>query len=261
MTLVPFGGIGNRISAIESALRLAGGKGYSLSVVWFKDWGMKAQFQDLFMPLDSCSVTGRPSVFDRISLERPRKHNLFIPAPFQGMMFDKCFYGDRRYISGEELLEAPRVYIASCYEFYKGETDYSIFHPSDKVSKRLKELTKDFSSSMVALHVRRGDHTGSIEKSPLSLFEEKMQAEDPETRFYLSTDSEEVKQELKSKFSDRIITDPITIPRGSLEAEVEAAAEMFAISRCQKVYGSFNSSFGLRAAEIGRIPFKCLSNE
>jgi len=262
ITLVPFGGIGNRISAIESAVRLSKARGYELRVMWFQDWGMKAAFSDLFsVQVPGLDVVDHPTLFDRISLERPRKHNLYSSAPFQGMIFDRCFYGDRRYISSEELLDAGRVYITSCYSFFDGETDYSFFSPSNDVAKRVSELTYGFAENTVGIHVRRGDHIEATSHSPISLFMDAIENEPDGTKFYLSTDSHQVKTALIEKYGNRIMTDPVTLQRGSMEAECEAVAELFVLSKCSKVIGSFNSSFGLKSAEIGRIPFKCISND
>jgi len=255
VTLVPYGGIGNRISAIESAVRLCGRLGASLRVVWLRDWGMKALFGDLFADIPGIDVVG-PSFWNLIAEDWPRKRNLFVPAPFQGIRYDRCFYGDKRYISLDDIKGARKIYIASCYGFFEGEEDYSIFSPSKCVSERVSVITEGFAGRTVGIHVRRMDNIQSIEKSPTSLFLSRMAAEPQDTVFYLASDSEDVKREILDAFPGRVITNVLTLRRGSLESELEAAAEMFALSRCDKIIGSFQSTFGLRSAAIGHKPFE-----
>lgn len=255
ITLVPYGGIGNRISAIESAIRLSKQIGASLRVVWLRDWGMKALFGDLFSSIPNVAISN-PSLWNYVAEDWPRKRNLFIPAPFQGIRYDRCFYGDRRFITEEDILEARKIYITSCYGFFPGESDYSIFSPSACVLNRVTELTKSFTEKTIGIHVRRTDNKISIEKSPTTLFISRMKLEPKETMFYLASDSQQVKQELSEYFPGRVLTDSLTLKRGSLEAEIEAAAELFTLSRCNKIIGSYQSSFGLRAAAIGHKPFE-----
>lgn len=255
VTLVPYGGIGNRISAVESAIRLSSRIGASLRVIWLRDWGMKALFHDLFSDIDGVRISG-PSLWNMVAEDWPRKRNLFIPAPFQGIRYDRCFYGDSRYISEDDIKGARRVYIASCYGFFRGEEDYSVFKPSSLVGKRVSELMSGCSDRMVGVHVRRTDNAASIANSPTELFISRMESEPVDTMFYLASDSPEVKLELSARFPGRVICDPLTLSRGSVEAEIEAAAELFVLSRCDRIIGSFQSSFGLRAAAIGHKPFE-----
>ena len=48
LTLVPIGGLANRLYAITSAIAFCEDHDIDLKVVWFKDWGMGADFHALF---------------------------------------------------------------------------------------------------------------------------------------------------------------------------------------------------------------------
>jgi hypothetical protein len=48
MTLNPFGGLANRIYAITSSIGFCEKNNRKLKVIWFKDWGMGADFHRLF---------------------------------------------------------------------------------------------------------------------------------------------------------------------------------------------------------------------
>ena len=57
LTLVPSGGLANRMRAVASAYSLCEATGSRLQVVWFRDWALNAAFNDIFEPVD-------PSLFD-----------------------------------------------------------------------------------------------------------------------------------------------------------------------------------------------------
>ena len=48
LTLIPIGGLANRIYAITSAIAYCQAHSIPLKIVWFKDWGMGADFHSLF---------------------------------------------------------------------------------------------------------------------------------------------------------------------------------------------------------------------
>jgi len=48
LTLVPEGGLGNRMYAVTSAIAFAKEHNVRLNIIWFKDKGMGAGFYDLF---------------------------------------------------------------------------------------------------------------------------------------------------------------------------------------------------------------------
>ena len=47
LVLVPIGGLANRFYAISSAISFCQMYGIRLHVIWFKDWGMGADFHSL----------------------------------------------------------------------------------------------------------------------------------------------------------------------------------------------------------------------
>ena len=48
LLFVPSGGLGNRLRAIVSAVQLSEATGAALQIVWFKDWGMGAEWREIF---------------------------------------------------------------------------------------------------------------------------------------------------------------------------------------------------------------------
>ena len=51
LLFVPSGGLGNRLRAIVSAVHLSEATGTALRIVWFKDWGMGAEWREIFKPM------------------------------------------------------------------------------------------------------------------------------------------------------------------------------------------------------------------
>lgn len=73
------------------------------------------------------------------------------------------------------------------------------------------------------------------------------------TKFYVASDDDEVKESLKSKYPDRIITLMDNTDRNSLEGMKFAVLDLFSLSKTNKIIGSVGSSYSQIAAEIGGI--------
>ena len=94
MTLVPVGGLANRMKAIDAAIQLISGTDISLKIYWFRDQGLNCRFDQLFEPLNLPQVSlVEASAFDALIYDRPRKRNFYIPRLFQSFLFDDCVYG------------------------------------------------------------------------------------------------------------------------------------------------------------------------
>ena len=61
LVLVPIGGLANRFYAISSAISFCQMYGIRLHVIWFKDWGMGADFHSL---LDLAPILSNIKVVD-----------------------------------------------------------------------------------------------------------------------------------------------------------------------------------------------------
>ena len=108
---------------------------------------------------------------------------------------------------------------------------------------------------MIGMHIRRGDHTTPTLGSPLSLFISKIEEEvtlDPNTYFYVASDSFSEKKKLKDLFGERIIT-------RFDEVIVDALVELYTLAHTSKIYGSLASSYSSLAAELYSIKLEILS--
>jgi hypothetical protein len=51
ITLVPVGGLANRMKAIDSAIALAREVNTGLQIIWYKDQGLNCRFDELFQQI------------------------------------------------------------------------------------------------------------------------------------------------------------------------------------------------------------------
>ncbi len=79
-------------------------------------------------------------------------------------------------------------------------------------------------------------------------------SENPDTRFFLATDSGEVEMKLLEIFKDRIIIQPNKqLGRNNPGAIRDALVDMLCLSRTRKILGSYWSSFSESAALMGNL--------
>lgn len=266
LTLVPIGGLANRFYAVTSAIAFCEDYQIRLKVIWFKDWGMGAGFHDLFQ-LSDCIDRSRIEIIDakwyHYIYDRPRKKNLWIPGLYQRLAFARRMNDKEEFLVNEELLKAKDLYLVQYCPFYKERLTLNSICPNPFIWHLIQDRIKMFPCKTVGLHIRRGDNTWSIEKSPLSLFIAKMEEEikaDPDVSFYIASDSLEEKQELKRRFGDRVITTLDSVRRDTTDGMVDAVVELYALSCTSKIYGSHGSTFSILAGQISNVKFEsCVS--
>ena len=264
ITLVPYGGLANRMRAIESLVRLIQDADVDGKVVWFKDKGLNSRFDALFQPLCVPALQIKEAdVPDHVLCDRPRKKNLFIPALFEHIIYDSCIYEDnysKNFDFKQWVLAHQKTYLSSCRIFYQNSAPniFSIFKPIPHLQDKIDDLSSSFSENTIGVHIRRTDHIRCIESSPFELYVEKMKAEieqNSNTNFYLASDSAEEKEKLIQLFGNRIITQHAPVLRNTLDGMQDALVELFVLSKTKKIFGSPYSTYSLTAAEIGGIEF------
>ena len=265
ITLIPVGGLANRMKAIDAAVALAQESGSQLQILWFKDKGLNCRFNQLFKPLQLKDVVVKEATWmDTLIYDRPRKKNFYIPRLFQRMIFDVCVYENQAtqlFHQNFDFLSWARgkyAYIASCVYFYPQTTHelFDIFHPIPSIQERIDKISNQFGTNTIGIHIRRTDNIASITQSPTELFIERMKQEvekDAHSMFYLATDSEEEKQYLKAVFGEQVIISPRKADRNSMDGMQDALAELYILSKTRKIFGSMKSSYSETAAQISNI--------
>lgn len=271
ITLVPVGGLANRMRTMASALVLAKETGSKLKMIWFATWDLYAPFDALFEPIDEACMTLRnASSWDRWTLDRPRRKNMHIPRSFQFFAFKGCIYERSFYLLIRQKFDFERwvtsnrkVYMASYSVFYPYDRSLieKMFVPIASIKERVDDRCSRFTENTIGVHIRRTDNVDSIRQSPLELFYEKVDGEldkDNNTMIYLATDSEEVKSQMKHRYGNRIISSSVPADRNSVVGIQDGLVDMYTLARTRKIYGSFQSSFSEMASQIGGAPLEIL---
>lgn len=271
ITLVPAGGLGNRMKAIAAALRLAQAVGSKLHIKWFRDWGLGCRFDQLFQPISHDSVTlDEATLTDHLFFDRPRRRNFYFPKIALSSVFDRTMdeaattRGMREGFDFARWARGKRVWMSSNVYFMAEDIPldaFDIFHPTPRLQARIDKEASALGENAVGVHIRRTDNARSIAQSPTEMFVQRMRQESPETRFYVATDDESVKQLLHQEFPQRIQTLPRQAQRGTLQGMEDAVVEMFLLSRCKRLIGSSCSTYSMTAAALGRIPLETIERK
>ncbi len=265
LTLIPVGGLANRLFAMTSAMAYCRTNGISLRIYWFKDWGMGADFHRLFiLSPEAGAVDIRDGKrHEYYTLDKPRRKNFFLPALWQRGVFNTRIYEKDLYAGNPDALPdafaqaGAKTYLVHFTKFYEEPGMLHLLQPNAAMQKRIRERIKTFAPYTVGIHIRRTDNVSSIRHSPLTAFIERMEEEirlHPDVVFYVATDSEKDKSELMARFGSRLQASPFQADRSNFEGIAEGLTELYALAATRKIYGSFHSSYSRYAAELGGIP-------
>lgn len=262
LTLVPEGGLANRMRAIASAYNLCRATDSKLKVIWFKDHGMNAAFHEIFEPIKNLPDIRAARFADNLLNSRPRRHNLWIPSVTQPLVFHSCIQAGaipslkRQGFDFEGWQKGKRNFM-SCYDWFgtfppRLYTD--LFHPRREAMARVEDNAKGFSTYTIGMHIRRTDNVMAIQESPTSLFVEagrKEMERHSDMKMFLATDSDDVKEEMRRVFGSRVMTAEETASRDSAAGIIGGLVDLWTLSLTNKIYGSAYSSFSDMASCLG----------
>jgi hypothetical protein len=112
-------------------------------------------------------------------------------------------------------------------------------------------------AATIGIHVRRSERPMPLCEfaQPLRYYEAVMKSFPPETRFFVSTDSQEAFGWLHERFGSRDFQRPkVYDDRTSLAGVREGLIDLLLLSRCRAVLGTWGSSFSHIAALAGTRP-------
>ena len=249
----PSGGLCNRMRVINSSLELARRKGCKLLVLWYCADELNAPYESLFQPVKEFKVINFTSLKDLRKLwyqmtARTRISNEDIENHTTDGTLDQDFF---------DSIRLP-TYIFTWEHFYPADEYFKLFKPTDALQKRIDEVTAHFTDDMVSVHIRRTDQINSIAYSKTENFVDLMNREieaNPSVKFFLATDDKEEEAFLRKTFPGRIVSNENrTLRRDSLDGMYDALLDLYCLSRCKKIIGSYCSSFTDTAAALGNIP-------
>ncbi len=256
LTVVPMGGLGNRMRVVRSAYAFALEGECEVEVAFAANHECGCNFSDVFQPISLPS--GNFSIREaRWADAPPSRENLHLPQMVRTLRGTKQFCNLRQCdldFLKEVVSKNHSVYISTCYEFYANPIPMSrLFKPSDRVEQAMRPVLSRFGAHTAGFHVRTTDNAQSLKQSPYRLFAEAARrelAENPQTTLFLATDSDEIRRKFLSEFGKSAICSDAELSRSSKHGMIAAATDLFLLSRCNKIYGSHYSSFSEIAAEL-----------
>lgn len=243
----PLGGLCNRMRVITGAAELAKVLDRELIIIWTSDSTLNAKFSDLFesipykvieTPLTSFSQRLRWNILTRI-LGYTVFEDHWIKNTARGKDVDTWI----------NEFSNKKIYLRTNLDIIL-EGDYSIFRPRPSLLKDLNTLTIDH--NVIGMHIRRTDNANAVKYSPTVLFFEKAREElanNPKTSFYLATDDPTEEQAFIKEFGNKVIIyKKHSLDRNNPVAIMDAVVDLYNLSCCRKIYGSYYSSFSDTAA-------------
>ena len=152
------------------------------------------------------------------------------------------------------------------HELFHSAPRFDFCQPSRHLRKRVDAIVDKFAPRTVGVHIRTLDDVGQRiqERSPLELFISKMAAEverDDSVKFFLATDSNDVRNDFMRRFPERVITQEST-PKRTKESGMESAVvDLFTLARTNKVLVPYLSTFSRCAAMIGKTEIEVVLND
>lgn len=262
ITVLPFGGLGNRMRVIASAELLAERLACPLlNLVWLRKWELNAPVFSVFEPFKAPFhlVSGMQNSFflyfvKHIYVQKYEK----IYRKVLGFYYDLVLFDDDiKGKTSEEVLGfmqgRKRILIATCYGLNEN-LNFKIFKPAESVLKRLAKL--QLPEQYVGVHIRRTDHSVIIQESGLDKFIKACRIEieqDEKVKFFLATDDEAVKVAFNQYFGERILTQKTELSRNSEDGIQGAFADILALAGANKLICNLKSSFAETAIKLGSI--------
>lgn len=271
LVVQPDAGLGNRLYCLYSALYYSKILGRSFDLIWLRENCCNVAYDDIFergIYVDKFKVYSTyhlgyksryafKTIFSNIWMSLVKKKYEYYTSEETREIYNNS--GESGIL--ELLMKDKPLCIKANGKFFElehfGEVR-DIITPKKQIVDRVDEIMSDYLSdgkSVIGIHIRRTDNKASINNSPLEAFEEVMQYElsqNENTVFYLATDDEEVERDFSKKY--KVIehkTFGDNKSRNSAVGIMDAYVDMLCLSKCEKIYGSYGSSFSEMAALIG----------
>lgn len=257
-------GLGNRLRVLSSAYELCKRNQQKLLVIWPKESDLNAGFYDFFK-VDHLNIK---------TIRCGRFLHRFVEYFFKYSR--RCRFLKISIINGDfvlknrgeglvKLLKNNKVVLLrTCYELKKSYSIANIQFNEKIINKSVLTTLKIDFNNLIGVHIRRTDSKWSIENSPLYVFVEKMYLllqQNSALYFYVASDDENEKCRLKEIFKDRVIIQPmINYDRNSYEGVENSVIDLYNLSCCKKILGSYGSSFSEIASKFGHSEFIMVSD-
>ncbi|MFN8429937.1 MAG: hypothetical protein U0V04_08165 [Spirosomataceae bacterium] len=259
LTIIPFGGLGNRLRVLNSAIYFSKEIDSEIELIWFKKAELFADFQQIFDGVGANLKITKGIKYKILKLttkhiyvqKYEKLFRLVFRLFYDEVLFDSDISGTTYKEIFKRINNGKSVLIATCYQFY-GFPNFNNF----TVKKMLREEIDSFGidENYVGIHIRMTDHSEIMNESPLENYKRKMLESleiNPQTKFYLSSDDDSVKERLNNEFGERIKVQEVPLERSSIEGIFGAIIDVYNLSRCSAIICNPKSSFAIMASQIG----------
>ena len=243
---IPLAGLGNKMRVIASAEQLAISQNRKLIVLWLRSSACNVKYDHLFKT--KAYIVSLSKIFAFLFAIMFK----VLKSSWGGCIIKDIDIRSNRSPEWLEKINSKKLLVFyTCQQFVE-KIDLSTFCPTDAVQSM---LCNKIDNNTLGIHIRRGDNLVSIKESPLQLFITEMDRairNNSNTTFYLATDSEKEQVELEERYRGRILVyKKRSLDRNSSTAIIDAMVDLYNLSQCEKIFGSFYSSFSQIAALIG----------
>lgn len=270
----PRSGLGNRMRAVSSFIYLKNLINAELQVIWQPDDGLNAEFRDIFQENENFSLI-KPNILYSLFVSRSKLLNSKIAiirysVKTYNELIKKILQLDVLLLNDEvtnlqyvkEICENKhRILIMTGYQCLEYPEGVRTFVPADHINLIINKIVAGFKKNMIGMHIRRTDHVVSMNKSPIYLFENKILEYIESKRdigVFLATDDPEVETYFKDKYPEIIFTYEKTFGRDTKEGMLDAVVDLYLLSKTEKIYGSYWSSYSGIASLLGDIKLQSL---
>lgn len=182
LTLLPWGGLANRLRTIAAAYEYCKQFGYELQIKWICNNDLNCKWNDLFKPLPDFITIKNLHRYYSMIYSVPYQRNLYLPYFYQKLHYDTVLHQkDIQTITNQKqlihkLAQGDSIFIRTYTQFYDtSPAIYSqLFKPIDHINKLIDNYTNQFNNNTYGMHIRRSDNLQSISGSPLHLFDDKI---------------------------------------------------------------------------------------
>lgn len=270
----PAGGICNRITALEASYHLSKRLNSRCLVLWHLRDELNCNFQELFY---------KPKRMIVISSKRGYKIERFLRWLCKGLG-KRAFYYDfnNNYFNkqckkdidnafneqtnekfDEMFLKEKLIFLKDPYYSFYGSLSYDVI----KANPRLDDIANSIlgkEKRYIGVHIRGTDHIACKQHVKVNLYIEKVRSElarNKELSVYLATDEKDVREQFAIEFGDRVVYNDGTIfNRTTKNGVIGGLIDLLCLSKTEKIYGSYASTFSLYAASINHTPMEICVN-
>jgi hypothetical protein len=252
---------------LDSTILLGRRLNQRVAVWWDFNSACSAGFLELFEPVPEIDIQSKiADVSVRFAFSERRSMSVFRRLvgfshwgeALEGKL-DSLFYGNR------EPLKLNVIRAMSRKDLICIRSDAGWFYPENfewlvpilELRSRIEAMSARFEPGTVGIHIRRGDHYQAIAANPLNGFlaaiVERLRAR-PETRFFLSTEEPNIREQVRRVAGNSILTHEQDTSRTTLKGMMTAVVDLFCLSNCSEIWGTYGSSFSETAHHLRKAP-------